>query len=402
MKIGVILEQDISGGGGFQQALSTLVLLNTFQSGGNEFVFYTTNARNIDVLKSSHITANYLPCGLITKFFALLKRNRLTTKYIGRYLSGFGSNAFEKRLIKDNIDIIYYLSPTWLCLLTDNINYVFTLWDLCHRDYPEFPEVRESGEFYSRELLYNDVLKKAFAVIVDSDLGKENVIFRYGLSSERVHVLPFVATQSVVAFDGERQINIKEKYRVSNDYIFYPAQFWAHKNHSYILEALSILRDRYKVTLDAVFTGIDKGNLGYIKQRTYDLSLTERIHFIGQVDAQEMPHLYQQSRALVMPTYFGPTNLPPIEAFHLGVPVFYSDLAGLRDQVEGAAFLMDLGNADSLASQLNALLAEKLDVDDVIANGKIKAAAWTEQDYWQGLTRIFNSYRPILMTWKNG
>jgi glycosyltransferase involved in cell wall biosynthesis len=401
MKIGVILEQDISLGGGFQQALSILTLLNNVQSGENEFVFYTTNSRNIDVLNSCHITVNYLPCGFFTKSFALLKRNRLATKYIGRFFTGFASNAFEKRLIKDDIDIIYYLSPTWLCLLTDNINYAFTLWDLCHRDYPEFPEVRESGEFYSRELLYNDVLKKAFAVIVDSDLGKENVVFRYGISRERVHVLPFVAAQSVITFDGGRQINIKEKYQISNDYVFYPAQFWAHKNHSYILEALAILRDRYKVTLDAIFTGLDKGNLGYIKQRTAALSLTEQVHFIGQVDVQEMPHLYQQSRALVMPTYFGPTNLPPIEAFHLGVPVFYSDLAGLREQVEGAAFLMDLGDADSLASQLDALLSDKLDVSRVTANGKIKVSAWTEQDYWQGLEKIFDSYRPILTTWKN-
>ncbi len=402
MKIGVILEQDISAGGGFQQALSILDLLNTVQSGDDEFAFYTTNANNIGELKSHRITATYLPCGLLTKMFALLKRNQLVTKYLSRFIPGYGLNAFEKRLINDDVDIIYYLSPTWLCLLTANINYVFTLWDLCHRDYPEFPEVRGSGEFDSRELLYNDVLKKAFAVIVDSDLGKENVVFRYGVSRERVYVLPFVASKSIVTLGGKQQINIKKKYQLSNDYVFYPAQFWAHKNHSYILEALAILRDRYKVTLDAIFTGIDKGNLAYIKQKTSDLSLTEQVHFIGQVDVQEMPYLYKQSRALVMPTYFGPTNLPPIEAFHLGVPVFYPDLAGLREQVEGAAFLMDLGSADSLASQLDALLAGKLDFSRVTANGKIKVSSWTEQDYWQGLERIFDGYRPILATWKNG
>ena len=401
MKIGVILEQDISAGGGFQQALSILELLNTVQCGDDEFVFYTTNAKNIDALKSQHVTATYLPCSMLTKLFALLKRNRLVTKYISRFFPGYGSNAFEKHLINDDVDIIYYLSPTWLCLLTANINYVVTLWDLCHRDFPEFPEVRGSGEFESRELLYNDVLKKAFAVIVDSDLGKENVVFRYGVSRERVHILPFVASKSVVTIGDEQQINIKEKYRLSNDYVFYPAQFWAHKNHSYILDALVILRDRYKIALDAIFTGMDKGNLAYIKQKTSDLSLTEQVHFVGQVDVQEMPHLYKQSRALVMPTYFGPTNLPPIEAFHLGVPVFYSDLAGLREQVEGAAFLMDLGNADSLASQLDELLADKLDVSRVTANGKNKVSAWTEQDYWQGLEKIFDGYRPILATWKN-
>jgi len=62
---------------------------------------------------------------------------------------------------------------------------------------------------------------------------------------------------------------------------------------------------------------------------------------------------------------------------------------------------MDLSDADSLASQLDALIADKLDISRVIANGKIKAAAWTEQDYWQGLVKIFDCYRPILRTWKS-
>ena len=106
MKIGVILEQDISAGGGFQQALSILSLLSTVECGDDKFAFYTTNAKNIDVLKSHQITATYLPCGMLTKLIALLKRNRLVTKYLSRFFSDYGSNAFEKFLINDDVDII--------------------------------------------------------------------------------------------------------------------------------------------------------------------------------------------------------------------------------------------------------------------------------------------------------
>ena len=55
-----------------------------------------------------------------------------------------------------------------------------------------------------------------------------------------------------------------------------------------------------------------------------------------------MASLYKESIALVMPSYFGPTNIPPLEAFNLGVPVLYSDLPGLKDQVGDAALLLDL------------------------------------------------------------
>ena len=74
------------------------------------------------------------------------------------------------------------------------------------------------------------------------------------------------------------------------------------------------------------------------------MNLENKVRFAGFVDDEELPFLYSQSIALVMPTYFGPTNIPPLEAFKINVPVLYSDLPGLRDQVGKAAMLIDLKN----------------------------------------------------------
>ena len=57
---------------------------------------------------------------------------------------------------------------------------------------------------------------------------------------------------------------------------------------------------------------------------------------------------------------FGPTNLPPLEAFELGVPVLYSDKPGLRDQVGDAALLLDLKDPLVLANHLNKLITDPL------------------------------------------
>ena len=42
---------------------------------------------------------------------------------------------------------MYFLSPNSDSLYLENINYIFTVWDLCHRDHPEFPEVRNNLAF---------------------------------------------------------------------------------------------------------------------------------------------------------------------------------------------------------------------------------------------------------------
>ena len=49
-----------------------------------------------------------------------------------------------------------------------------------------------------------------------------------------------------------------------------------------------------------------------------------------------------------MPTFFGPSNIPPLEAINLDVPVIYSNKEIIKEQFDGATFAIDLENEDSL------------------------------------------------------
>ena len=227
-----------------------------------------------------------------------------------------------------------------------------TVWDLSHRDFVEFPEVNFKHEFDRRELLYQSTINKAVAVIVDSEYGKQNLISYYNASPHRIHACHFTPSINIA---HTKDMDIKAKYGIDGDYIYYPAQFWAHKNHIYILEALQILKEQ-NIIIRAIFSGSNQGNLAYILQSIEDFGLHDQVHYIGFAPNDEIAALYQQSLALVMPTYFGPTNIPPLEAFSLGVPVVYSDLPDLREQVGDAALMCDLKDPRSLAGHLKDLL----------------------------------------------
>ena len=54
---------------------------------------------------------------------------------------------------------------------------------------------------------------------------------------------------------------------------------------------------------------------------------------------------------MVMPSYFGPTNMPPLEAFAMKTPVVVSDLPGIRDQVGEAALLVEPENPKALSEE---------------------------------------------------
>jgi glycosyltransferase involved in cell wall biosynthesis len=71
-----------------------------------------------------------------------------------------------------------------------------------------------------------------------------------------------------------------------------------------------------------------------------------------------------------MPTYFGPTNLPPIEAMALGVPVIYSDLFFNNEQVKDLVLPINLKDPHTLCDAIKNLLSNKTLKEELISRGK--------------------------------
>lgn len=397
MRIAILLENKLDGGGAFQQEFSTARLLNKNQhQDAWEFVFYTSQKENIEILKKQGIKAAYLNtrsmCNKLYRYFFEVAIVRRLLRSIG-----IRQAPFEKALIKDHIDLIYFLAQSSLGLFLTGTNFVATVMDLCHREHPEFPEVNSNGEFEKRDRVFIRSLPRAIAVMTNFDSLKADIIRRYGCDAERVHVvkfLPSVGIQSVLLPD------VKRKYSLTDRYIFYPAQFWAHKNHVYILDGLKILRDKFNVEIDAVFSGADKGNMRFVRNYAKKLGLDSHVRYVGFVPPEEIPTLYKQAIALVMPTYFGPTNIPPLEAFALDCPVLYPDCPGLRDQVSDAAFLMNLDDPESMARHILTILNDPAAVRAKIKKGKQLLLEWTEDDCWGVLKKIFKQYSRKLRCWK--
>lgn len=400
----VFLDQNLHDGGGYQQALNAIQITRQLPPEICTLIFITTILDNIEVLQNYGIEAHFLKISPWRR--ALLKvRSSIYWLPMLRLLRRWiGENIFESYLSKNKIDLVYFTSPSWLAMCLERVNYIYTVWDLAHRDDPEFPEVRNDREFERRDVLYSRTLSKAVAVLVDSDDGKRNVIHRYGVDNGRIYLMPFSPASGTQLSEDQYRlyfVDIKSKYELNIDYIFYPAQFWPHKNHAYLLRGLKALEDIHGIKVGAIFSGGDAGgNLTHVKKVADDLGLSDRIRFAGFVSNQEIPYLYRQAIALVMPTYFGPTNLPPLEAFSLGVPVLYPDKSGLREQVGDAALLMDLCNAESMAQQLVSLLSSEKLRNDLVANGKDRLHLVTDADRVSTLTSILNDYRARISSWK--
>ena len=150
------------------------------------------------------------------------------------------------RIVRDaGIDLIIQLNPNADALSTLT-PFIIPIYDLNHRLQPEFPEVSAFGETNLRDYIYTNICKYATLVVVDSEVGKSDVLKCYGehIDADRIRVLPYYPPFQQGVMPGAHDLErVSAKYHLPSRFLFYPAQFWRHKNHELIIRALRLIAD---------------------------------------------------------------------------------------------------------------------------------------------------------------
>jgi len=77
-----------------------------------------------------------------------------------------------------------------------------------------------------------------------------------------------------------------------------------------------------------------------------------------------------------MPTFFGPTNIPPLEAWHFRRPVITSDIPGMREQIGDAGLLVDPRLPQALAEAMQRLWRDEALCSELVARGEQRLASF--------------------------
>jgi glycosyltransferase involved in cell wall biosynthesis len=276
--------------------------------------------------------------------------------------------------------------------------------DLQHRIQPEFPEVSANGEWEWRESFFGNGIRHATLIVTDSEVGKEDVLTYYGshgARSDRIKVLPFLPASYLAEHVPETELaRVRAKYDLPERFFFYPAQFWAHKNHDRIVQALGSLKQR-GVRIRIVFCGSHAGEFREhtfreVMTRVHQLSLAEDVQYLGYVGDEDMSGLYAAAQALIMPTFFGPTNIPVLEAWAFGCPVLTSDIRGIREQAGDAAILVDPRSIDGIADGMHRLWTDEALRVTLAQRGRDRLALYTPADFRLRLAGILEEAKRLI------
>jgi glycosyltransferase involved in cell wall biosynthesis len=306
-----------------------------------------------------------------------------------------GLSTFDQTAWTHRIEFVWFLTPAYE--LTD-VPYIATVWDLQHRLQPWFPEVGNLVEWNGRETYISTYLRRAAYIIAPNEAGRDELHLFYQIPEDRIICLPHPTPQlRSVAVDEEQKILARHDLRPG--FLFYPAQYWPHKNHANLLYGLKVLKETHHLVLPAVFVGSDKGNIDYLKKLVLELGIESQVHFLGFVTDAEMTALYKNALALVYLSFFGPENLPPLEAFSAGCPVIASRVNGASEQLGDAALLVSPTDSDEIALAIKSLLDDSRQREMLVARGFERAKRATSAGYVSQVFTLLDKFESIRRAW---
>lgn len=296
-------------------------------------------------------------------------------------------SGLERVAKRERIELIWFVGGFFD---TPDVPYIATVWDIQHRTHPWFPEVSAGGKWDYREAVVARHVRRAMRVITGSQIGKQELIAFYGVPESHIAQLPHPTPGFALKATPQDKQKILDRFGLRNPFLLYPAQFWAHKNHHTLLQALSHLRQSGRPLPDLALVGSDKGNQAYILKQAKALGLEAQVRCLGFVSTEELIGLYQSAAALVYTSFSGPENLPPLEAFALRCPVLNGEFPGAREQLGDAALYFDPHDPASIANAVGQMLSDPEKTKARVELGYARAQSWTGHHFVRGVLKTLD------------
>ena len=263
----------------------------------------------------------------------------------------FTGNFFYKKICgvinSTGIDVFY--TPTNF-LFPYNIGApkVVTLHEIQHLHHPE---LFQKYDLLNRTTHFENTLKMADVITVANETLKNELVALKKIAPAKVAVLPFGINPSLFA-QSQGNEDVLKKYNLPQDFLFYPAQLWRHKDHLTILRSILLLHDMYKVNVPFVFTGSKTRATQYIFD-FIDQNKMKDVFYLGVISQEDLIALMQAARYYVSASQYESGYVQILEAASAKAPIIAADIPIVQEIAkEFNINVFEIGDHESLTALL--------------------------------------------------
>lgn len=214
------------------------------------------------------------------------------------------------------------------------------------------PGLFSKMELFQRDKMQREVCENCSCLVLSSYDALNDLRVFYPEYIDKAHVLQFVA--GPLHEENPRAIECLEKeYGFAGPYFHLPNQFWVHKNHRVVVEALRILKNRGANPL-VIMTGKTSDHrqpeyFDKLMASAKEYALADSLRVLGVIPYADLVALMRNSLALINPSLFEGWSSSVEEAKSLGKRVILSDIPIHREQDPVRGIFFKPHDADGLA-----------------------------------------------------
>ncbi|MBC9784850.1 glycosyltransferase family 4 protein [Heliobacterium chlorum] len=257
---------------------------------------------------------------------------------------------------KENIDL-YHVPQNGIGLpYPKECPLVATIHDLIPYIYPE-----TVGKGYLKIFLEEmpRILEVVDHVIAPSHCTARDLEQIAGVPRSKITVIYEAAEPIYQPMDREQaRLFMKERFSVDKPYILYVGGFSPRKNIRLLIHAFHQVRPYLPEEYCLIIPGKQSKEYNDLESMVAALRLQEHIRFLGFVNVDELPWIYNGASVFVYPSLYEGFGLPPIEAMACGTPTLVSNVSSLPEVAGDGALLFSPIRTEQLSELIYAVLTD--------------------------------------------
>ncbi len=323
----------------------------------NEYLLYTTKVKpngRLDFLKS------------LPQVKTILPKSKLLT-------SLWRSKGVVVDLKRDGVELYHGLSHELpMGIHQTHIKSVVTIHDLIFMRFPQY------FGFISRKIYESKVkyaCTNADSIIAISERTKNDVVELLGADADKINVVYQACDDSFkVKQSLKRKTEVKQKYRLPDNFILNVGTIEPRKNLLLLVKALQLLPD-----VKLVVIGKQSAYFKQVRQYIVANGLEKRIMFIDNVNFDELPAIYQLAHVFVYPSRYEGFGIPILEALASGTPVIAATGSCLEEAGGPDSFYVDPDDEKDLAEKIKMVLSDAALSQNMVEKGMQYSAKFEEK-----------------------
>jgi glycosyltransferase involved in cell wall biosynthesis len=277
---------------------------------------------------------------------------------MGKSHSVWMNTILVRQLKEDYIDVFWQPAGALLpVFLLKNIKVILTIHDLVLYYYPETMAI---GNRILSHLFFKMAVKKADAIIADSEATKDGFVDLYPCFKEKTTRI-YPAGRILLSIEDKQQVikdqakeHVRQKFDIHSDYILAVGTIEPRKNLPNLIKAFELLVSANKNFVHSLVI-VGKIGWGGVKMPLCD----GKVKFLSYVSNEDLVSLYSGAAVFVMPSLYEGFGMPILEAMACGCPVITSNVSSMPEVAGDAAILVNPHDIKAIANAMNNVLNDK-------------------------------------------